>query len=160
MKKTIIEHVLSELERERLRNQEAFKSANAEANQAEGAMQSRFSTFKEEAQDLASAYAKRMNELGVLIVNLHRMLNDSRVHLSSVGVNSLVRTEKSLGGGVVCYYLILPQKGGYSFFNSDDSSDICVLNKESPFAKILLGKQVGEVVLLPDGEKYRITKIQ
>lgn len=159
MKKTIIEQVLSELEKECSKNQEAFKTANVEASHAEGAMQSRFSTFKEEAQDLAVAYAKRLNELNTVIANLHRVLNDSRAHSSVVQVNSLVQTRKKHGEGVV-YYLILSERGGYSFTNSDESSEICVISKGTHLAKALLGKRVGEALLLHGVEEWGITKVE
>ena len=157
MKKDIIRLVLVELEKERGNNQLAFKKANAEAIAAEGAMQSRYSTFKEEAQEMAIAYAKRMNDIGATIESLQRILNDCCQHSGIAAVNSLIQVKRNGGGA---YFLVLLGKGGYTFAGHH-GMEICVVNKASPIAVALLGRRVGEKVQLPpDGEEWEVESIQ
>lgn len=158
--KAVLNHLLVEKKAEVDRTERARQISLADAQEAEGAMISRYDTFLEEAQYLAGGQNKRLLEAKAVIASLEALLlnNPDVSQIASAG--SLVRLENITTGENRVYFLIIEGAGGFVFTTPDDEK-ITVLSVTSPLGKDLLRKEVGseiESTLLKD--VWEIRKIE
>ena len=119
------------------------------ANEAEGAMQTRYGSTKEEAQELKNGYSvKRMQTEG-LIQEIQR----NKIHWT--------KKKESIQIGTLCklqikdqynYFLILPF-GGITVIL--ENKKIFVLAQDAPVAKLLIGKKENDEIIF-NNCKYKI----
>ena len=140
-KKTLIELCRKQLVEEMTLLKKAMDDAQEEANAHKGAMESRYDTFKEEAQSKKDAYSRQLMEKGK-VVSLISSINPSRL-LNKVETGAIVVTDK------------------YSFFISyhifDDPIVIhdvayILVSAGSPLGKSFQGKKKDDLVSTPQGE--------
>lgn len=116
------------------------KDAIEESKYHKGAMQSRYDTFKEEAQYLMVAQDVRIRELNSVIAVLESSLVRPNVSSKKAKAFSLVELEDEEGS--VASYLILPAGGGIAC--TANERKITTINASSPLARALSGKSEGE----------------
>ncbi len=131
IKKQLIEECKKILEREIVETKKAMDDAQEEANFHKGAMESRYDTFKEEAQYKAGAYAKKLVQLGEQLANI----NMFKIELhDSIKVGSIVFTSDKN------YFLI-------GFFTSEpiqlNGKSFNLISPNSPFGQKLLNRKKG-----------------
>ena len=149
MKKEVIGIYRSELERQANIYKESMEYEQATANEHVGAMESRYDTFKEEAQDRKSALAKQLsNVLSLLSLLFHIKSNPSH----KVEFGSIVFTNEEHKA-----FFMFPNV----LENDQNISDwrIQAISPSSPIGKNqFLNKQVGDEIEFLK-RKYRITGI-
>lgn len=119
------------------------QKAQTEANYHIGAMQSRYDTFKEEAQYLAGAQLKQLVELGEARISILRVLQTPTLLQPSmaVRVGAIVTVEDSIGQTRT--YLITPALGGEKLL-TEAGVEIVTLTLQSPLGAALAGKRVDD----------------
>lgn len=116
------------------------RDAIEESKYHKGAMQSRYDTFKEEAQYLMVAQDVRIGELNSTIAVLESLLARPNVSGKKARVFSLVELEDE--AGAFASYLILPAGGG--IVCTVHERKVTTINESSPLARALSGKSEGE----------------
>jgi transcription elongation GreA/GreB family factor len=130
--------------------------AQKEANYHIGAMQSRYDTFKEEAQYLAEAQKLRVITLKSKISqsqDLIKKLQFSKANTTDgfVDLGSIVLIQIEDEKDEVCYFFVPDGTG--QIVNIENYQVVCV-NPEAPIAKFIIGLQVNdEVEVLFRGKK-------
>jgi len=113
------------------------KAAQERANEAEGAMKSRYDTFKEEGQYLASGFIAKHEEVKKSLSTIRSILDLSEFGESiSVGLCSIVRVE--FDDGEQKDFFIFPILGG------ENVEGKIVVSPSSPIGRALMGKKGGE----------------
>ena len=130
--------------------------AQEEANYHKGAMESRYDTFKEEAQMLKDALGGQYNNTIEILNSI--ISYEKNIDLKScnevVKVGSIIEIDRE---GEVEYYFIFP-KVPYQEIELGDKKYICI-NNETPFAKAILNKEIGELLEF-NGMNIEIVEIQ
>jgi len=116
----------------------ASKDAQERANEAEGAMQSRYDTFKEEGQYLAGGLKLRHEELKASVSILEEILNTSSFE-DHVKIQLYSYVEIEFEDGNESSFFITPIMGGE---NLDE--DILIITPNSPIGTCLIGKEEGD----------------
>ncbi len=154
-KKKIIEAIRTELQKSINLSEVGRKTANTDAIEAEGRMQTRYGSAKEESQSLEAAYAKKKSLLESQIRALDRIEETTANKIPDV-----VR-----GGCVV--YLSCPEHSLCVFVSSIGGVEVSVegiaiitVNLVAPLSRAILGKKVGDQIKLPDGDTATILKIE
>jgi transcription elongation GreA/GreB family factor len=147
LKIDLIGQLLSLLEEEE-RSAEAFQEVSLEESRAhKGAMESRYDTFKEEAQYLAGGHARRRVELLQDIAALRGNRGNPAVIATAdrVRLGALVWLKEEDAETEATYFLV--SGGGGRELSGDDV--VCrSLSIHSPLARALMLKRVGEVATL------------
>ena len=104
-----IENVNAEIRNMERGRQDAIEESKAH----KGAMESRYDTFKEEAQYLAGGYNARLLELGKILSEL-KSLRDYPPAVTNGSVYAIVEVESLEDGSRVKYFL-LPAGGGNTY---------------------------------------------
>lgn len=156
-KKSLLNQLIELTKAEIERAQNAFKVSQNDAIEAEGAMISRYDTFKEEAQYLSDAQRIRILKLETGLVSLRAIeLDESALRkTTTVSVGSIVLLDD---GEVSKHYFISPFGGGNQI--SLDGADILVISQESPIAASILGKEIDEEVAINIAGKDKILFIE
>ncbi len=158
----LLDHVIERLEVMLNRAEQAREDAQSDANAHLGRQQSRYDTFKEEAQYLAAAHERRIAEiaswLGACMSLRRQLLNEVQISLHSAGspgdkavrAGSLVtiiyyRDDGTLSDPVALF--ILPC--GFGEEIAGEGIRIPVFSSDSPVARALLGKKQGEETEIP-----------
>ena len=130
VKKDIIRQLLQIAERRLADIEQAAKDARLRANEAEGAMQSRYDTFKEEGQNLAGGLQIREIELTDMVATIREILADRVFEQpqSGIGLYTLVTVE--FENGDEKRFFIFPVCGGEVV---DD--DVRVITPSSPIGE-------------------------
>ncbi|MEK7478061.1 MAG: GreA/GreB family elongation factor [Patescibacteria group bacterium] len=141
----LLKQIESKLEDEIVAAERARKDAQDEANSHKGAMQSRYDTFKEEAQDKAAAYAQRKAELSDLLSVIRNFVSSSFIPQPGgiIRVGSIILL---MSGDEEKRYILAPAGGGMELIVGSD--EILVITLSSPLGRILMGKKTGEEVHL------------
>jgi len=116
----------------------ASKDAQDRANEAEGAMQSRYDTFKEEGQNLAGGLKIRHKELEASLSIIKEILQEKNFpDHDNVNIYSYIEVEfeDSKKGE----YFMAPVMGGEKL-----DENISIITPHSPIGKSLMGKEEGE----------------
>ena len=122
----------------------AMNEAQEEANNHVGAMESRYDTFKEEAQYLASAHKVRISELQHCIKAInHIKRNPPLLHQVEVGCIVVITDEDEKSQ---FQYFILP--GGDGSKHKLGEMDTFIVSPGSPIARQLLGKSLQDDITL------------
>lgn len=145
MNKTeLFRRIEESIKKEIARTEKARKDSQDDANKHKGKMASRYDTFKEEAQYMASAYEARLAELSSSLILVQGLLENIQTvqTTKSVRVGSVVFLQ-SEGGEKNCY-LLAPAGGGIQFMTED--IEISVVTPSSPIGRALLGKKIGDKI--------------
>ena len=119
------------------------KDSQEDANVAEGAMVSRYDTFKEEAQYLSDAQKIRVIKLESGLADLIRFKNDEAFveEKDRVGLGALVVTEEETE--TTCYF-IAPFAGGNKYTVS--GVEVSIITPEAPIGRALMGREQDDEV--------------
>ena len=121
------------------------KAAQSEANMHIGAMESRYDTFKEEAQYLAGAQGLRARELNKELIELQRLRELVRQNIipsNCVCLGNIVVVENESGEKKT--YVVASCSGGQLIETNTGSCQ--VITPASPLGHALIGKTVGETI--------------
>jgi transcription elongation GreA/GreB family factor len=140
LKKLVVAEVIKVTRSMLATAEEGRKNAIEESKYHKGAMQSRYDTFKEEAQYLMIAQDVRIEELNSTIAVLESLLAQPSVPSKRARVFSLVELEDEAGSPAS--YLILPAGGGVTCIVNEKK--VTTINESSPLARALSGKSEGE----------------
>ena len=161
-KRTLAQRVLDDLQTQIKAARTASEEARVEANRQSHAMQSRYDTFREEGQALASAHAKRFPEMSKGVKLLEEFVRDC-IHLDDtepeiVTVGTVVTIEDE-GDGTVQNFFLVPCGGGKLL--STPAGSVRTLNLSSPMGQAILRKSVDdEVVLTLGGQRKRFSILE
>lgn len=153
--KKILTTLVLEIAEKRLQEiDQSSRDAQDRANEAEGAMQSRYDTFKEEGQYLAGGLKIRAMELGASVLTIRRMIQCESYNMfkSQVSINSLVSVEFENGDEQT--FFVLPVLGGERV---DD--DVLVITPHAPVGRSLINKEEGDEFTYTVGGKKRSGEI-
>ena len=131
------------------------EDAIEESKHHKGAMESRYDTFKEEAQYLMVAQDIRIAELNSTISVLTSQLSRLDVTCIRAGAFALVGLEDELGEQTL--YFILPTGGGVTCAVNDRK--VITLNEASPLAQAIKGMAQDEEAELSVGGKKKTFSI-
>ena len=162
IKKRLTALIINALEEQSKATIRGEKDAKEEAAYHVGAMESRYDTFKEEAQYLASGHARRRVELEGWLNALRNFRDDPRCFLPSDKVRmGVIVTLKAYETGEYISYFIVPAGGGYTFEVDDEK--FTTLNTASPLSASLILKGEGDeasTVINDTERKVLIVKIR
>ncbi|MBF0120746.1 MAG: GreA/GreB family elongation factor [Desulfobacterales bacterium] len=113
------------------------KDAQERANEAEGAMISRYDTFKEEGQYLAGGLKIRHEELWSSLAIIKTLMNDNNFKEHEI-INILSIINIEFEDGTESKFFLLPVMGG------EKIEDCTVITPNSPIAKSIIGKKEGD----------------
>jgi transcription elongation factor, greA/greB, C-term len=158
MEKTIIaKQVLEKLKTDLMRTIKQRDEAQQEANSHVGAMESRYDTFKEEAQYLVSGCNKQIEKLNKDIDILTSFIMNSpalKKKMETVEAGTLITVIKN---NMEEYFLLLPVGGGSEIIT--DKKTIRIITLLTPLAKALLHKGCETITLSVDDDSHTITII-
>jgi transcription elongation GreA/GreB family factor len=106
-----------------------------ESKAHKGAMESRYDTFKEEAQYLAGGHNARLLELGKILGAL-KSIRDCPPTITKGSSYAMVEA-KNLEDGLGAKYFLLPAGGGNTY--EEEGEKITVLNVGAPMARAFIG---------------------
>jgi len=137
----------NEIKRQIASAERARQDSQGEANKHKGRMQSRYDTFKEEAQQMAAAHELRRIKLEKELQTLRRFVAvlDVSKNGGAVKIGSLVLFE-TLDGQKNWHVLLSPVGGGIELF-STIGEKITVITSSAPLGQAILGKFGGEKIL-------------
>ena len=152
IKEVILDRVIEEVKAQIANSEQGLQSAMHDAKSHKGAMASRYDTFKEEAQYLASGHAIQISELNKHLSSLI-ILRGNMATLTKVSVYALVEVEDHDNNSLI-HYFFLPVGGGESYEVNDKIVE--VISVGSPIGRAFLGKKIGDgvVVRLPTATKH------
>jgi len=142
-KKKILEVLMADYKDKLERYKKSMEEAQQEANYHKGAMESRYDTFKEEAQMLKEGFAKQFNETNEVL----RILQSYKMNVVDKKFN------KVLPGAIV--KCIINDKDEKNFFiikgihfNEYKINDVYIttLNSDAPLAKKFLNLEEGDEI--------------
>ena len=132
--------------------EKARQDSQDEANRHIGRMQSRYDTFKEEAQAMAAAHELRkigLNQALLIIqdflARLGELKTGGKIQLGSAA------TLETLDGQKQEYVILSPAGGGIELMSGENKA--MVITSASPLGQGLLGKVGGEKIKLELGHK-------
>ena len=153
---SLFKQVVEALRAEREKAEQARDAAQEEANQHVGRMESRYDTFREEAQYAVAAQEKRILEYEKRIQQVEELLTDPAWlgpgGPAVVGSVVILRPEK----GDEKRLFIAPAGGGIVI--QDESGPVTVLTPDAPLGSKLLGLAVGDSFEL-NGTCFSVTAI-
>lgn len=130
---------------EKIRQQ--VKGAKSESVEAEGAMQSRYSTFKEEAQYLHQGLAYRFNEANDMLSKAERMSRNP--DQATLFILAAAEEDKET-------FLVVSPIGGISV--ECEGHEVTFVTTNAPLAQRLVALEEGDTVEIADKE-YFISEI-
>jgi len=137
-KKMLLKKLLELTEAKEIEIGKASRDAQERANEAEGAMQSRYDTFKEEGQNLAGGLKIRHEELKSSVLILNEILKTSNFE-NHFKVQHYSYIEIAFEDGNEGIFFIAPIMGGETLYDN-----ITIITPASPIGKCLMGKEEGE----------------
>jgi len=142
-KKKILEFLIKEYEKKLKMYKEKMDEAQEESNYHKGAMQSRYDTFKEEAQMLKEGFAKQYKE----IINILNILSSYKINIKNK------KFSKVLPGSIVkCLFNGKEEKNFFIIsgieFGKYEINDITLytLNPKTPLGKKILNLEIGDEI--------------
>lgn len=137
-KRDLIEKLLNLTKTKEAEIRRASKEAQERANEAEGAMQSRYDTFKEEGQNLAGGLKIRHEELKASVSIIEEILEDNKFP-EHVKIQHYSYVEVEFDDGKEGKFLITPLMGGEKL-----DENITIITPSSPIGNCLMGKEEGD----------------
>ena len=121
------------------------KVSETESRAHKGAMESRYDTFKEEAQALAGGHGKRELHLTEELIQVQELLANDQVLAPAniVRAGAIVRVKDAKGGREIRYLLVTASGGIYL---EVDGIEVSSLNSSTPLGRALLRKREGDIV--------------
>lgn len=155
IKHRLTELLIDVLEKERKSALRGEKEAKEEAAYHKGAMESRYDTFKEEAQYMASGHVRRRIEIEQWLKELQAFSHDARCFFPSDNVHlGTIVTIGTYATGERVTYFVVPAGGGNTFDVNNES--FTTLNTASPLAESMILKGEGdEVSSFTNGNKKK-----
>ncbi|MDE1919100.1 MAG: GreA/GreB family elongation factor [Patescibacteria group bacterium] len=152
--KTELEKTLANTERQRNESQH-------EANQHKGRMQSRYDTFKEEAQMMVAAHEVRMAELRASLAQVQAVLDRPSVFkpTDTIRVGAVIALEAN--DGTRRRHVLSPTGGGIQVVSG--STELMVITPDSPIGKRLVGLKMGDEIEIDVGgnkRNYQIVEVE
>lgn len=138
----IIDRIIDEIETQIKNAEHGRLDAIEESKAHKGAMASRYDTFKEEAQYLASGFASRLVDIGKTLGAL-KSIRDYPPTVTKVHGYALVEVE-NLENGSRSKYFLLPSGGGNTY--EVEGEEISVLSVGAPMARAFIGAVAGDEV--------------
>lgn len=142
IKATILDRVIEEVEVQIKTAERGRLDAIEESRAHKGAMESRYDTFKEEAQYLAGGFSSRLQDLGRMLAAL-RAVRDHPPTGIRVSGYALIEVE-NIEDGSRSKYFLLPAGGGKT--HEVDGEKVTVLNVGTPLARAFIGAVAGDEV--------------
>lgn len=142
IKTIILDRIIEEVETQIKNAERGRLDAIEESKAHKGAMESRYDTFKEEAQYLAGGYATRLVELGKTLGAL-KSIRDYPPTIAMGSGYAIVEVE-NLDDGSRAKYFLLPAGGGNTY--EVEEEEITVLNVGAPLARVFIGSVAGDEV--------------
>lgn len=136
LKKGIMTKLLEVAKNKECAAKEKSDKTRKRANEEEGAMQSRYSTFKEEGQYLASGLQAIHEDYKAIVSITQVMLNEPIREVSRVETLSIVDVEFENGEKET--FFVFPFLGGERINN------VLIITPKAPIAKALFKKSAGE----------------
>lgn len=146
IKWTLIEYCKSEIKLRIALNEKLMKEEQEIANQYKGAMESRYDTFKEEAQARKDGYAMQIDNL--LKLNSVLFLIDIKTP-KKAELGAVIETNR------MNYFIF------YFLFDEPvtlDKKDYCIISLESPIGIALQNKKINDKFIF-NGQEYQIKNI-
>lgn len=145
-KREIFEKILAALGELRDTAEKAREAAQKEANSHVGAMESRYDTFKEEAQYEAAAQEKRTVEYrnGMSLITALMLSSDFNQPSTVARVGTIVRVVND--SEEQKHYILSPSGGGVEV--SHEGINYFTLTPESPLGKEIIGREIGDEIEL------------
>jgi transcription elongation GreA/GreB family factor len=122
--------------------EQARDDAQQEANQHVGRMESRYDTFKQEAQYEVEAQESRISEYQKGIGQINALLAETSLANIALAVQVGSGINLQLETGEEKFYLLSP--AGAGIVVADENASIFTLTPDSPLGKQLLGLRVGD----------------
>jgi transcription elongation GreA/GreB family factor len=143
--KALFEAIIANKKEEIERTEQARQASLSDAQEAEGAMISRYDTFLEEAQYLAGGQNKRLLEARSVLAQLETFLQRGSPVSQQVTIGSLVIIENIDTEEKVRFIFVFDGAGG-GIFSSPDNEDekISAVSPSAPIGKALFKKKVGD----------------
>jgi transcription elongation GreA/GreB family factor len=138
IKRDLIEKLLYLTQTKEMEVKKASKDAQERANEAEGAMQSRYDTFKEEGQNLAAGLKMRHEELKVSASIIEEILKDGNLP-THTRIQHYSYVEIEFDDGNDGKFFITPLMGGEKL-----DGDITIITPSSPIGDSLMNKEEGD----------------
>ncbi len=148
MKKQIIEKLIEIFEEKKSLLVRQAVWAQEEANYHKGKMESRYDTFKEEAQYKAEIYLKKAGELSANIMTLKELYSKISTKNEEVKIASIVQITGEKGNE---YFMILPFGGGEVI--NINNHEIQIITPSSPLGKALLKSSLYDEIVLDVSER-------
>jgi len=137
-KRVLIEKLLELTKVKEAEIRKASKDAQDRANEAEGAMQSRYATFKEEGQNLAGGLKIRHEELKASVSILEDILKTNRFE-DHIKIQHYSYVEVEFEDGNESRFFIASIMGGEKL-----DENITIITPASPIGNCLMGKKEGD----------------
>lgn len=142
IKTLVLDRIIKEVENQIKNAERGRLDALEESKAHKGAMESRYDTFKEEAQYLAGGYAARLVELGKTLGAL-KSIRDYPPTITKGSGYAIVEAE-NLEDGSRTKYFLLPAGGGNTY--EVEGGEITILNVGAPLAQAFIGTVAGDEV--------------
>ncbi len=142
IKAIILDRLIEEVEMQIKNAERGRQDALEESKAHKGAMESRYDTFKEEAQYLAGGFAARLVELGKTLDAL-KSIKDYPPTITKGSGYAIIEAE-NLDDGSRTKYFLLPAGGGNTY--EIEGEEVTVLNIGAPLARAFIGAVAGDEV--------------
>lgn len=141
-KNIIIENIITSVEKQIKTAEQGRKDAMEEFKFHKGVMDSRYDTFKQEAEFLTGAYDKRLVELQKMLQTL-RTLKADPPNIVRCSMYSIIEI-KDLDDDSVFKYFLLPVGGGGAY--EINGEKIVILSAGTSLAQALIGSIPGDEI--------------
>jgi transcription elongation GreA/GreB family factor len=142
----LVQQLLERLTQDLQEAEAAREGSLNDAIEAEGAMVSRYDTFKEEAQYLAAGHSRRAVELLGAVNNLRNLIHDRYDTSRRVVAGSLVTLRRATPPGIRRYVLLPGPVGGYRLVLPGTEEDVQTVSIQAPLGQALLRKEAGDPI--------------
>jgi len=127
----------------------AIAKTQEEANEYKGAMESRYDTFKEEAQYLKGGYEKHLE---TALSELSLLNQISPINLGSVQFGAIVKTlYRGKNGEIINVNYFIAASISNEPIEVQNEKYICI-SPPSPLSRALKGKEIGDLFVFRDKE--------
>lgn len=146
-KKRLLNELLELAQRKEAEAEKNSKEAQERANEEEGAMQSRYSTFKEEGQYLAGGLKGLLENFKAATSIIRAIINENI--RENYRAESMSIVEIKFEDGTKNKLFIFPVLGG------EKIDDLTIINSNAPLARALLLKEAGDNFVLKTGNTIK-----